>query len=311
MDAPSLQNKPLYAVTLKVAAIFLFMVMAALVKAATQTVPSGQALFFRAFFSLPVIVVWLFLAGNLREGLVPQRLSGHIWRGFFGTTSMGLTFAGLAILPLPEVTAIGYATPIFTVLFAAVFLGERFKLIRLSAVLLGLLGVMVVMWPRLTVNDLSNAATLGAVMVLVASILRALVQIFLRQMVKTEHTSAIVFWFMATAAFMSLFTIPFGWVVPSSTETVMLVGAGLVGGVAQIIVTSSYRFAAASMLAPFDYTSMIFALLIGWVVFAEYPTAVMLLGSLFVIAGGALIIWRERQLGLERRRARSVTDPKG
>ncbi len=299
------------AVALKVTAIFLFMVMAALVKAVTQDVPSGQALFFRAFCSLPVIIVWLMFTGNLREGLIPKKLSGHIWRGILGTTSMGLTFSGLAILPLPEVTAIGYATPIFTVLLAAMFLGERFRLIRLSAVLLGLLGVMVVMWPRLSVGDLGNAATIGAIMVLAAAILRALVQIFLRQMVKTEHTSAIVFWFMATAAFMSLFTIPIGWVQPNVVQMVQLVGAGLIGGVAQIMVTSSYRFGAASMLAPFDYTSMIFALLIGWVVFAELPTTMMLVGSVFVIAGGALIIWRERQLGLERRRTRSVTDPKG
>ena len=311
MKSPSLQNNPMKAVVLKVTAVFLFMVMAALVKAATQSVPAGQALFFRAFFSLPVIIVWLVFTGDLREGLIPKKLSGHIWRGIFGTTSMGLTFAGLSILPLPEVTAIGYATPIFTVLLAAVFLGERFRLIRMTAVLMGLVGVMVVMWPRLTVGNIGDAATIGAIMVLIAAIMRALVQIFLRQMVKTEHTSAIVFWFMATAAIMSLFTIPFGWVRPDSTETVLLVSAGVIGGIAQILVTSGYRFGAASLLAPFDYTSMIFAILIGWVVFAELPTSTMLIGSLFVIAGGALIIWRERQLGLERRRTRSVTDPKG
>ena len=217
------------------------------------------------------------------------------------------------ILPLPEVTAIGYATPIFNVILAAIFLGERFRLIRLSAVLLGLVGVMIVMWPRLSVADLSNAATLGSLMVLGASILRALVQIFLRDMVKTEHTSAIVFWFMATAAVMSLVTIPFGWVWPDGWSAFLLVSAGVIGGVAQILVTSSYRFGAASMLAPFDYTSMIFAVLIGWVIFSEYPTTVMLIGSLLVIAGGAMIIWRERQLGLKggRSRARSVSDPKG
>lgn len=314
MKAPTLQNKPVLAIALKLTAVFLFMVMAAMIKAATGgDVPPGQALFYRAFFSLPVIIVWLWVAGNLRDGLIPKRLSTHIWRGVFGTTAMGLTFAGLMILPLPEVTAIGYATPIFTVVLAAIFLGEKFRLVRLFAVLLGLVGVMVVMWPRLTVSDVSNAATLGALMVLGASFLRALVQIFLRDMVKTEHTSAIVFWFMATAAAMSLTTIPFGWVWPDAVSASLLVGAGVIGGAAQILVTSSYRFGAASMLAPFDYASMIFAVLIGWVIFSEYPTTAMLIGSVLVIAGGALIIWRERQLGLQggRARARSVSDPKG
>ncbi len=308
---PMTQNRPGQAIALKVVAVFLFMVMAAMIKAGTEDVPAGQALFFRAFFSLPVILIWLWWQHDLRDGLIPRKLSGHIWRGVFGTTAMGLTFAGLMILPLPEVTAIGYATPIFTVVFAAIFLGERFRLVRLCAVLLGLIGVMIVMWPRLTVSDLSNQATLAALMVLGAAILRALVQIFLRDMVKTEKTSAIVFWFMATASVMSLVTLPFGWVWPNGQDGLLLVGAGVIGGVAQILVTSSYRFGGAAMLAPFDYMSMIFAALIGYVIFAEVPTQATVIGALLVIAGGGVIIWRERQLGLERGRARRVMDPKG
>ncbi|MEM6310972.1 MAG: DMT family transporter [Pseudomonadota bacterium] len=311
MDAPSTRNLPATAVALKVIAVFLFTCMAAMIKAATENVPAGQALFFRCFFSIPVILLWLWSRNELREGLIPKSLTGHIWRGVFGTTAMGMTFAGLMLLPLPEVTAIGYATPIFTVIFAAIFLGERIRLFRISAVALGLVGVLIVMWPRLSVNDLSDAATIGALLVLGASVLRALVQIFIRQMVKTEHTAAIVFWFMTTATVMSLTTIPFGWVVPSAWDAGLLITAGAIGAVAQILVTSSYRFGAASMLAPFDYTSMIFAVLIGWLIFSELPTLVMILGSTLVIAGGALIIWRERQLGKEHRRARSVTDPKG
>ena len=311
MDAPSTRNLPATAVALKVIAVFLFTCMAAMIKAATESVPAGQALFFRCFFSIPVILLWLWSRNELREGLIPKSLTGHIWRGVFGTTAMGMTFAGLMLLPLPEVTAIGYATPIFTVIFAAIFLGERIRLFRISAVALGLVGVLIVMWPRLSVNDLSDAATIGALLVLGASVLRALVQIFIRQMVKTEHTAAIVFWFMTTATVMSLTTIPFGWVMPSAWDAGLLITAGAIGAVAQILVTSSYRFGAASMLAPFDYTSMIFAVLIGWLIFSELPTLVMILGSTLVIAGGALIIWRERQLGKEHRRARSVTDPKG
>ena len=139
---------------------------------------------------------------------------------------------------------------------------------------------------------------------------RALVQIHIRQLVQTEHTAAIVFWFSMTASGLSLLTLPFGWVVPDAKTTALLVMAGFVGAVAQILVTSSYRFAPASMLAPFDYASMLFAIVIGWVWFSELPTAIMLTGALLVIAGNILVIWRERQLGLERARARSVSDPK-
>jgi drug/metabolite transporter (DMT)-like permease len=249
----------------------------------------------------------------MREALIPVNLMGHIWRGLFGTTAMALTFTGLGLLPLPEVTAIGYATPMFTVILAALMLGETVRLFRISAVALGLVGVMIVIWPRLSLDAgaLGTAGTLGALAVLTASILRALVQIHIRTLVKTEHTAAIVFYFSLTATLLSLLSLPFGWVVPGTLDLSLVIGAGLVGGVAQILVTSSYRFGGASMLAPFDYASLIFAGLIGYVIFSELPTWNMVAGAALVVLGGVLIIWRERQLGMDRRKARAVTDPKG
>ncbi|MEL6451594.1 MAG: DMT family transporter [Pseudomonadota bacterium] len=313
MQAPSTQNRPGTAIALKLMAVFLFMVMAAMIKAATQEVPAGEAVFFRSLFAMPIILAWIWHKGEMREALVPVNLMGHIWRGLFGTTAMALTFAGLALLPLPEVTAIGYATPMFTVILAAVMLGERVRLFRISAVALGLVGVMIVIWPRLSVDPetLGTVGTLGALMVLAASILRALVQIHIRTLVKTEHTAAIVFYFSLTATLLSLLSLPFGWIIPSPRDIVLLISAGLIGGVAQILVTSSYRFGGASMLAPFDYASLIFAALIGYVVFNELPTGATVIGASLVVLGGVLIIWRERQLGVDRRKARQVTDPKG
>lgn len=304
-------HRPGLAVALKVTAVFWFMVMAALIKATSQDVPPGEAVFFRSFFAIPVILVWLAMRGELRHGLLTQRPMGHFWRGLLGTTAMGMTFAGLGLLPLPEVTAIGYATPIFTVILAALMLGERIRLVRITAVLLGLIGVLVMLWPRLGGGaSMEDAATIGAILILVATLARALVQIHIRKLVQTEHTAAIVFYFSATASVLSLLTLPFGWVVPSANTVALLVLAGVLGGMAQILVTSSYRFGAASMLAPVDYSSMLFAILIGYVWFDEVPTMVMLVGAALVIAGNILVIWREHQLGLERSKARSVTDPK-
>lgn len=313
MKAPSTQNKPGTAIALKLMAVFLFMVMAAMIKVATQSVPAGQAVFFRSLFAMPIIIAWIWNTGEMREALTPKNLTGHIWRGLFGTTAMALTFAGLALLPLPEVTAIGYATPMFTVILAAVMLGEKVRLFRISAVALGLVGVMIVIWPRLSVDPgaAGTAGTIGALMVLGAAILRALVQIHIRTLVKTEHTAAIVFYFSLTATVLSLVSLPFGWIVPSRLDLILLIGAGLIGGIAQILVTSSFRFGAASMLAPFDYASLIFAALIGYVIFSELPTSATVIGASLVVLGGVIIIWRERQLGGGRNRARSVTDPKG
>ncbi len=322
MAADMTQNRPGAAIALRLSSIFLFMVMAALIKAASETVPPPQAVFFRSVFAFPIIIVWLWQRHELRHGLIPQNFMGHVWRGVFGTTAMALTFGGLGLLPLPEVTAIGYATPMFTVIFAALLLGERVRLFRLSAVALGLVGVMIVMAPRLSLetDTVTRAATIGALMVLGASILRALVQIHVRRLVQTEHTAAIVFYFSLTATVLSLFTYPLGewtgwapldWITPSWTVAGLMITAGLIGGVAQILVTTSLRFGPASMLAPFDYSSMIFASLIGWAIFGELPTPAILAGAALVIAGGVLIIWRERQLGLDRSKAKAPVPPQG
>ena len=136
MVKPLTQNNPGRAIALKTGAIFLFIVMSALIKIASDEVPPGQAVFFRSFFALPLIVAWLWQQGHLHDGFKANNIMGHVWRGLIGTSAMGLTFGGLAMLPLPEVTAIGYATPMFTVIFAIFLLGEQVRLFRLSAVAL-------------------------------------------------------------------------------------------------------------------------------------------------------------------------------
>lgn len=287
--------RPGRGIVLMILAVTMFTVMSALVKAADR-VPPGQAVFFRASLSLPMILAWLAWRGQVAAGLRTSNWTGHFLRGVAGTTAMGLGFAGLKYLPLPEVTALRFATPIFIVLFAAVMLGERIRLIRISAVAAGLLGVLVILSPRLTVTG-QSAELFGAALVLGSATLAALAQIFVKSMVSHEHTAAIVFYFSLTATLLSLTTLPFGWVWPTGTELVFLVGAGVIGGAGQLLLTSSYRFADAGVLAPFTYVSMLWALVIGWAAFGESPTVPMLAGAALVIAAGVAIWLRERQLG--------------
>ncbi len=304
--------RPLRGIALKVTSMMFFIVMASLIKAVSDTVPPGQAVFFRSFFALPVILVWLVWRHELRTGLRTANPLGHFWRGLIGTTAMGLGFAGLAFLPLPEVTAIGFAAPILTVVFAAMFLGEKVRAFRLSAVGLGMLGVMVVVWPRLSVGaDMGTGEALGAILVLMGAVFVALAQVFLRKLVNTETTPAIVFWFSITASTLSLLTLPFGWVMPTALQTLFLVLAGILGGLGQIFLTASYREADVSVVAPFGYVQILFSLAIGYWVFSEVPTLPMLAGASLVIAAGVLIIWRERQLGLERRQPSKAGTPQG
>lgn len=306
--------RPLRGISYKLGSVVVFIIMSAMIKATAQHVPGGQAVFFRSLFAIPVIVVWLMWRRELRTGFYTKDPLGHVWRGFAGTMAMGLGFSALAYLPFPEVTAISYAAPLLTVIFAAMFLGEQVRLFRISTVILGLVGVLIVISPRLSVlqGGASDAMqAFGAMLVLCSAVFSALAQVFVRKLVHTERTPTIVFWFSFTATVLSLFTIPFGWVWPSPREYALLIGAGLLGGVGQILLTSSYREADASLVAPFDYASMLFALAIGWFVFDELPTWTMLSGAALVILAGCLIIWRERQLGLERARQRKSMTPQG
>lgn len=304
--------RPLTGIALKLTSVMLFITMSSLIKAVADHVPPGESVFFRSFFAIPVILIWLGLRGDLRTGLRVRSPLGHFWRGFVGTAAMGMGFAALGLLPLPEVTALGYAAPLLVVIFAAMFLNEQVGAFRISAVGLGLIGVLIVLAPRLTALSgpvVETMQAVGAMLALTGAICAALAQIYVRKLVQSEETSAIVFYFSVTSTLLALLTLPFGWVVPTGPEFGLLVLAGLLGGVGQIFLTSSYRFADASVVAPFDYASILFALGIGYFIFDEVPTRAMLLGASLVILAGIVIILRERHLGIRRNKARAARTP--
>lgn len=183
---------------------------------------------------------------------------------------------------------------------------------RLCAVALGLIGVLVVIEPRLTVfssGPFEPSAAFGVGLVLLGAGFIALAHVHIRKLTLSEHPAAIVFYFSLTSTSVALCTLPFGWVLPSMMQTVLLVLIGLIGGVAQIFLTLAYRFAPASVVAPFEYTAMLFSLLIGYVFFNELPTLQMLIGAGIIIMAGLVIILREAQLGLKRGAAKAVKPP--
>lgn len=300
--------QPVKAISLKLCAVVLFIIMSSLIKAGSEQVPPGEAVFFRSFFALPITVIWLLMLGQLSTGLRVKSIWGHVRRGVAGTLAMAAMFAGLALLPLPEVTALSYTSSLLIVIFAAIFLGETVGVFRISAVCIGLVGVLIILAPKLSIFSgapVAASEVLGAVIVLVGATFAAVAQITIRKLVQTEHPAAIAFYFAVTATGLSLLTLPFGWVVPTGWLAVQLVLAGVIGGVAQIFLTVSYRYADASVVAPFDYASMLFALAIGYFVFDEVPTGPMLIGAALISAAGIAIILREHHLGLKRGRARA------
>ena len=163
-----------------------------------------------------MILGWLTLRGELCGRLKTQNLMGRVWRGVLGSAAMGLTFIGLSILPLLGVTAIWFATPIFTLILAALILRELIRFIGIGAVLIGLVVVSIMLWPRLNrSNDIQDNAKFAAILIPVATMGPALVQIQIRALVRTEAAASIAFYFSVIASTVFLFTRPFGWIFSS------------------------------------------------------------------------------------------------
>ncbi|MCW5723107.1 MAG: DMT family transporter [Devosia sp.] len=286
--------------------------MATMLKA-TQTIPAGEMVFFRAFFAMLPVLLFLAWRGRLARAFATRRPLGHILRGLVGVASMSLGFFALTRLPLPEATAITYATPLLIVIFSALLLKERVHLFRWTAVVVGLLGVVIILWPRLTVFTqgaaLGNAEAVGAIAALLAAVLSAFAMLAVRNLLRTERTEAIVTYFFISASVLSLLTLPFGWVMPTPEQAALLIGAGFFGGIGQLLLTSCYRYADMSVIAPFEYVSLLLTIVIGFFVFADIPTLTMLAGGLIIVASGIAVILREHVLGLDRARDREANTP--
>ena len=303
---------PLRGIALKIISVVAFTSMSALVKAAGR-VPAGEIVFFRSFFAIFPIAAYLAWTGTLVSSFRTHDFFGHIWRGSVGVLAMGSFFFAITRLHLPEATALGYASPMFVVILSALLLGEQVRIYRWSAVVIGLVGVLIVSWPSFAdFADLANSdAAAGAGATLFGALMAAFAMIFVRRLVRTETTQTIVLYFSLSSTVAALLTLPFGWIMPDQQAFVLLMLAGVAGGVGQLLLTESYRYAEASVLAPFEYTSMLIAIAVGYVVFDEVPTAYTLAGGTVIVGAGIFIIWRERQLGLRRGPVRAVATPSG
>jgi drug/metabolite transporter (DMT)-like permease len=299
------------AILLKLASALVFALMSALVRYLGESVPIGQVVFFRSACAiLPVVLIYAWRR-ELGAAVRTNRPLGHVGRGLISVVGMFLNFAALARLPLVDATAISFAAPLITVAFAAIFLGEHVRIYRWSAVILGFLGILVMLWPHFSLERLAVAGSvsgaIGSLCAVAAAFTNAGSVIQTRRLTTTETTSSIVLYFSVICAIAGLLTLPLGWVKPNGAQLAALIGLGIFGGLAHIFLTESYRFAAASLVAPFDYSAMVWALLLGYLLFGEAPTLPVYVGSAIIAAAGLFVIFRERQLGL--RRAREAEGP--
>jgi drug/metabolite transporter (DMT)-like permease len=209
----------------------------------------------------------------------------------------------LARLPIADVTAIAFIAPLITVVFAALFLKEKVHVYRWSAVGVGFSGVILMLSPYFHNHAaLDGAMMVGLFLALMNAFTAGGATIQIRRLTATESSASIVIIMTLIVMAASLVTAPFGWRWPTGFELALLIGIGIAGGLGQMLFTESYRYAPASFLAPFDYTAMLWAFMLGFWMFGEVPTIYVVIGAVIVAAAGIFVILRERHLGLKRLR---------
>jgi len=289
-DRPA-EQQPLAGISLRLLTALLLAIMFALVKlASTRGVNVVESLFYRQCGSA--------LCATLFVGLVPgfqslrtKRVWAHVGRMALGVGAMGLNFLAFVLLPLAEATTIGFSVPIFSVLLAALVLGEPTGKWRWGAVAAGFAGVLLIVQP-----GSGDVPLLGASVALVAALMTASVTIVIRRLGKTEQAATTVFWFAVSSLIpLGLLMLHFGGAHDAGTWEI-LAGLALSGGIAQLTLTGALRLAPVALVMPMDYTSLLWALLLGSWIFGEVPTPWIWIGAPIIVASGLVIVWREHRL---------------
>jgi drug/metabolite transporter (DMT)-like permease len=292
------QQNRLLGICLRFGAVTCFAFMAAMIKLGYQAGISTVELgFYRFAFGLPPLLLWIRASGNFGAWRT-QRPAAHIWRAVVGLGTMLLAFSALAYLPLAESTTIGFAAPLCAVVLSALVLKEKVGPHRWGAVLLGFFGVLLVMRPGGT-----DLPAVGLVLAVAAAFGVGVVTITIRQIGRTEHPQTTVLYFTLLSMLALGTLMPFHARPHEPWAWAVLAALGLFGGFGQLFLTASLRFAPVSVVVPFDYTQLLWAVLLGWSVFGDHPPATTWGGAAVIIGSGLYTLYREHKLGRERARA--------
>nr|WP_237219673.1 DMT family transporter [Sphingomonas arenae] len=271
-------------------AVLLALMFAGVKLAAEQGVHVIESLFYRQIGSA-LCALGLVAVGPGFPSLRTRRVGAHVGRMALGVTAMGLNFVAVALLPLAEATAIGFTVPIFSTVLAALVLGEPTGKWRWGAVAAGFVGVLLIVQP-----GSGEVPLVGAAVAIVAALLTASVTIVIRRLGATERASTTVFWFAVSSLVpLGLLMVHFGQAHDAGTWAV-LAGMALAGGLAQLTLTGALRLAPVALVMPMDYTSLLWATLLGLWLFAEWPTPWVWIGAPVIILSGLVIVWREHRL---------------
>lgn len=290
--ATSPHHRPILGIALKLGSVALFAGMTLCVKFLGHAIPIGQTIFVRGLISAVVLTAIAWHTQSLHL-LKTNNWRSHALRSLSGTISMFCLFAAVTMIPLADVTAISFTSPMFVTVLAMLFLGEHIHRFRWTALGVGFLGVLIMIGPHLS---FSEGSTFGALIALSAAMFSAIAMIFLRRMSGGEHAITITFYFSMTFTVCAALTALKGWPMPTATQWGFIVLAGLFGVFGQLLLTYAYRYAEASTVAPLDYSNMVMAVILGYVFFNEVPALSIWIGAPLVVGAGLIILWREYYL---------------
>jgi drug/metabolite transporter (DMT)-like permease len=296
-SSPRPRQNAALGIGLRIAAASCFALMAAMIKLGFDAgVSTPELVFYRFAFGLPPLILWIVWGRNF-DAWRTERPLAHLTRATIGLTTMVLAFSALAYLPLAEATTISFAAPLFAVMLSALVLKEKVGRHRWSAVLIGFAGVLIVTRPE-------GAALhpLGLTLAILAALGVGCVTIAIRQIGRTESTQTTVLWFSLLSMLVVGGLMPFYAQAHDVRTWAILLALGLFGGGGQLLMTASLRFAPVSAIVPFDYVQLIWAVLLGWLLWSDAPPATTWAGASVIVASGLYTIYREHKLGREKPR---------
>ncbi len=267
---------------LMLAAGLLFAGMGALVKTVSVSLPNEMVVFFRNAFGLLVLLPWLAHRGSRRLKTAHFRV--HLVRGLAGLAGMYCYFYAIAHIGLAEATLFNYTTPLFIPFIALFWLGEGIPAKLWGAIALGFFGIVLVLKPGLDI--FTPVSLIG----LSSGMLAALAMVSIRRLTRTESATRIVFYFSVIGTVVSAVPLLWSWQTPVPQIWGLLVAMGALASAAQLLMTRAYAQAPAAQVGPFVYTIVLFAGLIGWVLWDEVPDGFSLLGGIMICLAGVLTI---------------------
>lgn len=279
---------PARGIALMVMAVLLFTVMDGVAKyLGERGYSTWQLIFCRSFFAMLPVLLFVRREGGFRV-LRTRRPLAHLGRCALGVSSLFCFFYSFKLIPLADAMALSFSAPLFVTALSVPLLGERVGPHRWAAVAAGFVGVLIMVQPG---SDLFQPV---ALLVLLSAVLYAFAIVLVRSMSGTEASITVVFYFSISGIAVGSVTMPFAYTPPHDlTDAALMVSLGLLGGCAQFLMTNAYRHADAAVIAPFDYTAILWAVVIGLVVFGDWPAPSVFLGVAVVIASGLYILHRE------------------